>query len=190
VKEGRYKTFCDRREFGDFLGVIKFRDTLANEKSESPGHRLGLDRSWRARSSLPSYGGRRQGKLTPDRKLARHQESAQAAMSYVRSRAAQQGVPQASSVAPARSAPHQKYFLAITRKIDSAESKHPSLRLQTGSRPPALQPESPDMVTSRTSTPRSEPSLASSCEVSGYTVLMSMTREPRCALANAPSGPL
>src|ERR1700730_12567474 len=48
----------------------------------------------------------------------------------------------------------------------------------------------PDIVTSRTSTPHSLPSLESSCDVSGYTVLMSMISEPLAALANTPSGPL
>jgi hypothetical protein len=40
-------------------------------------------------------------------------------------------------------------------------------------------------ITSRTSTPRSEPSFESSSDVSGFTVLMSITSAPRSALANA-----
>src|ERR1700722_2983711 len=47
----------------------------------------------------------------------------------------------------------------------------------------------PDMVTLRKSIPWSAAILQSCCEVSGYTVLISMTRELRCAFANIPSGP-
>jgi len=74
VKEGpEYKIVVTGENIGDFLGVIKFRDTLANEKSEvGPGHRPGLDRSWRLDPPLyRSYGGRRQGQADPDRKAGR-----------------------------------------------------------------------------------------------------------------------
>src|SRR5580658_10531956 len=79
----------------------------------------------------------------------------------------------------------------MTRNIDSAASKQscfpPPNRV---SAPCSAAGVLPDIVTSRTSTPRSEPSLESSCEVSGYTVLRSMTRKSRCALAKTPSDPL
>src|SRR6202790_5833463 len=79
----------------------------------------------------------------------------------------------------------------MTRKIDSAASKHslspPPNRV---SNPCSAAGVLPDIVTSRTSTPCSEPTLESSREVSGYTVLRSMTSEPGRALAKTPSGPL
>jgi ATP-dependent Lon protease len=79
----------------DFLGVLKFRDTLANEKSEV-GLVTGLAWTEVGGSILSTevtvVDGK--GKLTLTGKLGDvMQESAQAAMSYVRSRAARLGLP-------------------------------------------------------------------------------------------------
>ena len=75
----------------EYLGVIKFRDTKAEEKNEvGLATGLGVDRSrrrrfWRSKRQLMEG----KGKLLLTGKLGDvMQESAQAAMSYVRSRAA------------------------------------------------------------------------------------------------------
>ncbi len=85
VKEGGdYTITVTAENVGDFLGVIKFRDTLAHEKSEI-GLVTGL--AWEA----TVVDGK--GKLTLTGKLGDvMQESAQAAMSYVRSRAHRLGL--------------------------------------------------------------------------------------------------
>jgi len=147
VKEGpEYKIVVTGENIGDFLGVIKFRDTLANEKSEV-GLVTGLAWTEVGGSILSTevtvVDGK--GKLTLTGKLGDvMQESAQAAMSYVRSRAAPAGCSrQASSSLRRRSAPHKNTSLAITRKIDSAESKHPRSPPPNRSRPPALQRSTP-----------------------------------------------
>src|SRR6201988_1604828 len=96
VKEGPdYKITITGENIGDFLGVIKFRDTLANEKSEV-GLVTGL--AWTEvggsllRTEVTVVDGK--GKLTLTGKLGDvMQESAQAAMSYVRSRASGLGLP-------------------------------------------------------------------------------------------------
>ena len=96
VKEGpEYKIVVTGENIGDFLGVIKFRDTLANEKSEV-GLVTGLAWTEVGGSILSTevtvVDGK--GKLTLTGKLGDvMQESAQAAMSYVRSRAAGLGMP-------------------------------------------------------------------------------------------------
>jgi ATP-dependent Lon protease len=90
VKEGPdYKIAITGENVGEFLGVIKFRDTLANEKSEV-GLVTGLAWTEVGGSILSTevtvVDGK--GKLTLTGKLGDvMQESAQAAMSYVRSRA-------------------------------------------------------------------------------------------------------
>jgi len=57
-------------------------------RAKSPGHRPGLDRGWRQHFDHRSAGTRRQGKLTITGQLGDvMQESAQAALSYIRGRA-------------------------------------------------------------------------------------------------------
>jgi ATP-dependent Lon protease len=96
VKEGPdYKITVTGENINDFLGVIKFRDTLANEKSEV-GLVTGLAWTEVGGSILTTevtvVDGK--GKLTLTGKLGDvMQESAQAAMSYVRSRANGLGLP-------------------------------------------------------------------------------------------------
>src|ERR1700752_478913 len=96
VKEGEdYSITITGENIGDFLGVIKFRDTLANEKSEV-GLVTGLAWTEVGGSILSTevtvVDGK--GKLTLTGKLGDvMQESAQAAMSYVRSRASGLGLP-------------------------------------------------------------------------------------------------
>src|SRR6201993_1117880 len=96
VKEGPdYKITVTGENINDFLGVIKFRDTLANEKSEV-GLVTGLAWTEVGGSILSTevtvVDGK--GKLTLTGKLGDvMQESAQAAMSYVRSRATGLGLP-------------------------------------------------------------------------------------------------
>src|SRR5258707_1235228 len=96
VKEGPdYKIAITGENVGEFLGVIKFRDTLANEKSEV-GLVTGLAWTEVGGSILSTevtvVDGK--GKLTLTGKLGDvMQESAQAAMSYVSSRAAGLGMP-------------------------------------------------------------------------------------------------
>jgi ATP-dependent Lon protease len=96
VKEGPdYKIIVTGENINDFLGVIKFRDTLANEKSEV-GLVTGLAWTEVGGSILSTevtvVDGK--GKLTLTGKLGDvMQESAQAAMSYVRSRANGLGLP-------------------------------------------------------------------------------------------------
>src|SRR5579885_2806711 len=96
VKEGpEYKITVTGENVNDFLGVIKFRDTLANEKSEV-GLVTGLAWTEVGGSILSTevtvVDGK--GKLTLTGKLGDvMQESAQAAMSYVRSRASALGLP-------------------------------------------------------------------------------------------------
>src|SRR5246127_5160825 len=95
VKEGPdYKITVTGENIGDFLGVIKFRDRLANEKSEV-GLVTGLAWTEVGGSILTTevtvVDGK--GKLTLTGKLGDvMQESAQAAMSYVRSRAHRLGL--------------------------------------------------------------------------------------------------
>src|SRR5215813_303466 len=96
VKEGQnYSTALNAENAAEFLGVIKFRDTLAHEKSEV-GLVTGLAWTEVGGSILSTevtvVDGK--GKLTLTGKLGDvMQESAQAAMSYVRSRAARLGAP-------------------------------------------------------------------------------------------------
>jgi ATP-dependent Lon protease len=95
VKEGdAYAVTMTAENVGDFLGVIKFRDTLAHEKSEV-GLVTGLAWTEVGGSILSTEAtvvdGK--GKLTLTGKLGDvMQESAQAAMSYVRSRAHRLGL--------------------------------------------------------------------------------------------------
>jgi len=95
VKEGEaYTVTMTAENVGDFLGVIKFRDTLAHEKSEV-GLVTGLAWTEVGGSILSTEAtvvdGK--GKLTLTGKLGDvMQESAQAAMSYVRSRAHRLGL--------------------------------------------------------------------------------------------------
>jgi len=95
VKEGaEYAITVTAENVGDFLGVIKFRDTLAHEKSEI-GLVTGLAWTEVGGSILSTEAtvvdGK--GKLTLTGKLGDvMQESAQAAMSYVRSRAHRLGL--------------------------------------------------------------------------------------------------
>src|SRR5216117_2947649 len=95
VKEGEsYNVAIGAENVNDFLGVIKFRDTLAHEKSEI-GLVTGLAWTEVGGSILSTEAtvvdGK--GKLTLTGKLGDvMQESAQAAMSYVRSRAYRLGL--------------------------------------------------------------------------------------------------
>ncbi|HKE32884.1 MAG TPA: endopeptidase La, partial [Candidatus Angelobacter sp.] len=95
VKEGQgYGITLTVENIGEFLGVTKFRDTLAHEKSEV-GLVTGLAWTEVGGSILSTevaiVNGK--GKLTHTGKLGDvMQESAQAAMTYVRSRAARLGV--------------------------------------------------------------------------------------------------
>jgi len=96
VKEGEgYNIVITGENVNDFLGVIKFRDTLAHEKSEV-GPVTGLAWTEVGGSILSTevtvVDGK--GKLMLTGKLGDvMQESAQAAMSYVRSRAVRLGLP-------------------------------------------------------------------------------------------------
>ncbi len=96
VKEGSdYTAAIQPDKIGDYLGVLKFRDTLAHEKSEV-GLVTGLAWTEVGGSILSTEAtvvdGK--GKLTLTGKLGDvMQESAQAAMSYIRSRAARLGLP-------------------------------------------------------------------------------------------------
>jgi len=96
IKEGSaYNVTLTAENIADFLGVIKFRDTLANEKSEV-GLVTGLAWTEVGGSILSTEAAivDGKGKLTLTGKLGDvMQESAQAAMSYIRSRAARLGVP-------------------------------------------------------------------------------------------------
>jgi ATP-dependent Lon protease len=96
VKDGaNYKIAITAENINEFLGVAKFRDTLAHEKSEV-GLVTGL--AWTEvggsilSTEVSAVEGK--GKLTLTGKLGDvMQESAQAAMSYVRSRANRLGLP-------------------------------------------------------------------------------------------------
>jgi len=96
VKEGTdYNIAIAQNNVNDYLGVIKFRDTLAHERSEV-GLVTGLAWTEVGGSILSTEAtvvdGK--GKLTLTGKLGDvMQESAQAAMSYVRSRAQRLGLP-------------------------------------------------------------------------------------------------
>src|ERR1041384_5851763 len=95
VKEQNYTIALSGQNVGEFLGVTKFRDTLANEKSEV-GLVTGLAWTEVGGSILSTevaiVDGK--GKLTITGQLGDvMQESAHAAMSYVRSRAARLGLP-------------------------------------------------------------------------------------------------
>jgi ATP-dependent Lon protease len=95
VKEQNYSINLGKENVGEFLGVTKFRDTLANEKSEV-GLVTGLAWTEVGGSILSTevaiVDGK--GKLTITGQLGDvMQESAHAAMSYVRSRAARLGMP-------------------------------------------------------------------------------------------------
>jgi ATP-dependent Lon protease len=95
VKEGEnYSIAVTGANVNDFLGVIKFRDTLAHEKSEI-GLVTGLAWTEVGGSILSTEASvvDGKGKLTLTGKLGDvMQESAQAAMSYVRSRAQRLGL--------------------------------------------------------------------------------------------------
>ena len=95
VKEGEnYNITVTGENVNDFLGVIKFRDTLAHEKSEV-GLVTGLAWTEVGGSILSTEASvvDGKGKLTLTGKLGDvMQESAQAAMSYVRSRAQRLGL--------------------------------------------------------------------------------------------------
>jgi ATP-dependent Lon protease len=96
VKDGpEVKTVITGANINEYLGVAKFRDTMAHEKSEV-GLVTGL--AWTEvggsilSTEVITMEGK--GKLTLTGKLGDvMQESAQAAMSYVRSRAARLGIP-------------------------------------------------------------------------------------------------
>ncbi len=95
VKEQNYTITLGQENVSEFLGVTKFRDTLANEKSEV-GLVTGLAWTEVGGSILSTevaiVDGK--GKLTITGQLGDvMQESAHAAMSYVRSRAARLGMP-------------------------------------------------------------------------------------------------
>src|ERR1035437_10220988 len=96
VKEGADFTAAIQPEkLGDWLGVLKFRDTLAHEKSEI-GLVTGLAWTEVGGSILSTEAAvvDGKGKLTLTGQLGDvMQESAQAAMSYIRSRAARLGLP-------------------------------------------------------------------------------------------------
>jgi len=95
VKEGAdFTAAIEAEKIGDWLGVLKFRDTLAHEKSEV-GLVTGL--AWTEvggsilSTEATAVDGK--GKLTLTGKLGDvMQESAQAAMSYIRSRALRLGL--------------------------------------------------------------------------------------------------
>jgi ATP-dependent Lon protease len=95
VKEGEnFSITITGENVNDFLGVIKFRDTLAHEKSEV-GLVTGLAWTEVGGSILSTEASvvDGKGKLTLTGKLGDvMQESAQAAMSYVRSRATRLGL--------------------------------------------------------------------------------------------------
>src|SRR5450631_889194 len=96
VKEGdKYSVTLGAENVSEYLGVLKFRDTEAHERSEV-GLVTGL--AWTEAggsiltTGVPTVDGK--GKLTLTGKLGDvMQESAQAAMSYVRSRAHRLGLP-------------------------------------------------------------------------------------------------
>ncbi len=95
VKDHSYSVAVNAANVPDFLGVIKFRDTMAHEKSEI-GLVTGLAWTEVGGSILSTevsvVDGK--GKLTLTGKLGDvMQESAQAAMSYIRSRAVRLGLP-------------------------------------------------------------------------------------------------
>jgi ATP-dependent Lon protease len=95
VKDSQYATNLNAEKVNEFLGVTKFRDTLANEKSEI-GLVTGLAWTEVGGSILSTevaiVDGK--GKLTITGQLGDvMQESAHAAMSYVRSRASRLGIP-------------------------------------------------------------------------------------------------
>jgi ATP-dependent Lon protease len=95
VKDKNYSVSLTGENVHDFLGVIKFRDTLAHERSEI-GLVTGLAWTEVGGSILSTevtiVDGK--GKLMHTGKLGDvMQESAQAALSYVRSRAARLGIP-------------------------------------------------------------------------------------------------
>jgi ATP-dependent Lon protease len=96
VKEGLdYTVAVDPEKIEEFLGVLKFRDTLAHEKSEV-GLVTGLAWTEVGGSILSTEASvvDGKGKLTLTGKLGDvMQESAQAAMSYIRSRAVRLGLP-------------------------------------------------------------------------------------------------
>jgi ATP-dependent Lon protease len=96
VKEGaNFSASIEAGKIGDYLGVIKFRDTLAHEKSEV-GLVTGLAWTEVGGSILSTEASAvdGKGKLTLTGQLGDvMQESAQAAMSYIRSRAARLGLP-------------------------------------------------------------------------------------------------
>ena len=95
VKDATYAVALTAEKVNEFLGVTKFRDTLANEKSEV-GLVTGLAWTEVGGSILSTevaiVDGK--GKLTITGQLGDvMQESAHAAMSYVRSRASRLGIP-------------------------------------------------------------------------------------------------
>jgi ATP-dependent Lon protease len=95
VKDATYSANLNGEKVNEFLGVTKFRDTLANEKSEI-GLVTGLAWTEVGGSILSTevaiVDGK--GKLTITGQLGDvMQESAHAAMSYVRSRAQRLGIP-------------------------------------------------------------------------------------------------
>jgi ATP-dependent Lon protease len=96
VKEGaHFSAAIQAEKIGDYLGVLKFRDTLAHEKSEV-GLVTGLAWTEVGGSILSTEASvvDGKGKLTLTGQLGDvMQESAQAAMSYIRSRAARLGLP-------------------------------------------------------------------------------------------------
>jgi ATP-dependent Lon protease len=95
VKDPNYNVTVTGENINDFLGVAKFRDTMAHEKSEV-GLVTGLAWTEVGGSILSTEVSvvEGKGKLTLTGKLGDvMQESAQAAMSYVRSRAARLGLP-------------------------------------------------------------------------------------------------
>ena len=95
MKEGlRVKIEVTPANVNEFLGVIKFRELWAEKKMKSVSPRAWLGPRWWPgvdhRSGINAW----QGRLTLTGKLGDvMQESAQAAMSYVRSRTAAFGLP-------------------------------------------------------------------------------------------------